>query len=336
MTAELVPLQPAPSGDEHLAELTRLWLDGRRSEHTRNAYRHDIASWLGWCHANHVHPVQAWPAHIMSWLADLAEGDPAVGRRPERGATRARRLGAVSGWYRWLIRHQAAERNPAMLERDERPVVDSRRAPALSTGQAEKLLAAADADTPRAAAVIYLMIYCGLRVGELIASNVADVGMDDGQMILHVRGKGGKGRTVRLNPVVLGRLDAYQQTRPDGDRLPVPAEQAGAGSDRPLVGTRYGNRLHRKQVVELLRRLARQAGLPVQLADSLNPHSTRATYATASIANGLDLRAVQQTMGHASPDTTSGYDRSAVTPDRDPAIRLLGIIRPPVRGDAAE
>lgn len=41
MTAELVPIELAPDGDARLAELTRLWLDGRRSEHTRRAYRLD-------------------------------------------------------------------------------------------------------------------------------------------------------------------------------------------------------------------------------------------------------------------------------------------------------
>lgn len=331
MTAELVPVQPAPTGDERLAELTRLWLAGRRSEHTRRAYRLDLASWLGWCSANDLHPADAWPAHIMSWLAELAEGDPTTGRKPERGATRARRLGAVSGWYRWLIRHEAAVRNPAALERDERPVLDRRRAPALSTEQAEKMLAAADKDTARAAAIVYLMTYTGLRVGELIAANAGDVGMDEGQMVLNVRGKGGKGRPVRLNPYVLDRLNRYAASRPDGSHLPVTADQAGAGKGRPLIATRYGNRVDRKEVVRLLRRLARLAGLPAQIADNLNPHTTRATYATSSIANKLDLRAVQQTMGHASPQTTAGYDRSDVTPDRDPAIRLLGIIRPPQR-----
>lgn len=331
MTADLVPIQPAPSGDEHLAELTRLWLAGRRTEHTRRAYRLDLSSWLGWCHANGVHPVEAWPAHILSWLAELAEGDPTTGRKPERGSTRARRLGAVSGWYRWLIRHQAAERNPAMLERNERPVLDKRQAPAFSPQQAEKMLAEADKDTPRAAAIVYLLTYTGLRVGELIAANVGDIGMTEGQMVLHVRGKGGKRRPVRLNPYVLDRLDRYAEVRPDSTNLPVTADQAGAGKDRPLIVTRYGSRLDRKEVVRLLRRLARQAGLPAQLVDNLTPHTTRATYATTAIGEGLDLRAVQITMGHASPQTTAGYDRSAVTPGRDPAIRLLDIIRPPQR-----
>lgn len=326
MTAELVPATPAPSGS-HLAKLTAMWLDTRKSTNTRDAYRRDLTSWLAWCRANDVDPTAAWPGHVLSWLSELADGDPVIGRAAEKGTTRARRLAAVSGWYRWLIRHEAAARNPAALDSTERPTLNPRRAPALSAEQAEKLLVAADADTPRAAAIVFLLTYTGLRVGELVAANTSDVSMTNGEMILHVRGKGDKERTVRLNPYVLDRLDRYGRDRPDGTVLP--ALTGEPGQDRPLIATYRGNRVDRKEVVRLLRRLARKAGLPAQIVTALTPHTTRATYATASIGNGLDLRAVQVTMGHASPSTTAGYDHSELTSARDPAIRLQSIIRPP-------
>ncbi len=335
MTADLVPAATSPYA--RAEALREEFLATRKDRvNTHDAYTRDLRSWLDWCIARNVDPLDAWPAHCARWQTELAQGDPATDRKAEAGTTRARRLGAVSAWYRWLIRHQAAPRNPALLEGAERPVRAPRRAPALSAEQAEKLLAAADTDTPRAAAIVFLMIYGGLRSGELIEANVGDIGMTDGELILNVRGKGGKTREVRVNPVVWQRLTAYLAARPDATALPVPAAEAGAGKDRPLIATYRGNRIDRKQIRLLLRRLATEAGLPEQVVDNLRPHSTRATYATRSIAAGLDVRAVQGTMGHASLDTTVGYDRSKVTPDRDPAIRLLSIIRPPDRTNPEE
>ncbi|MFB9852458.1 tyrosine-type recombinase/integrase [Micromonospora andamanensis] len=303
---------------DHLGRLVAAFLAGRRSRLTAEAYARDLTSWLGWCHTNAVDPLDAWPAHIQLWLTHLAE------QRREAGNTRARRLGAVSSWYGWLIRHQAAPRNPALLEREERPVRAPRKAPALSDQQTAALLAAADLDSRRAAAIVYLLLYTGIRVGELLGATTADLGEDRGHSVLHIRGKGGKLRVASLVPPVMLRLHAYLAERPDiaGTAL-VPAEQAGTGGPRPLVATANGRPLDRKEIRRLLRRLARKAGLPEVLADRISPHSARATFATSALDAGVPVRDVQYAMGHASPVTTEGYDRSTLSPDRSPAYRLL-------------
>jgi integrase/recombinase XerD len=319
MTSDLVPFAPG-GADDRIAELTGLWLAGRKSEHTRRAYVLDLRSWLGWCQANGVHALDAWPGHVMEWLAALAAGDPLTERRPESGSTRARRLGAVSGWYRWLIRHQAATRNPASLERNERPVLAPRRAPALSDDQTERLLTAADCDANlRTAAIVWLLLMTGIRVGELVAANVGDIGQDRGVTVLHIHGKGGKTRMVEIEPYTMHRVSTYLDGRADVDRRPVVAEQAGAGQARPLIATTRGGRIDRKEVRRLLLRLAKTAGLPVELVDRLTPHSTRATFVTTSIEGGVPIRDIQLAVGHASPVTTEGYDRSAWSPDRSPS-----------------
>lgn len=314
MTAALATVtEPA----EVVGRLVAAFLAGRRSKLTADTYRRDLTNWLTWCHTNGVDPLDAWPAHILMWLTALAE-------RGEAGTSRARRLGAVSSWYSWLIRHQAAPRNPALLEKDERPVRAPRKAPALSDQQTAALLAAADADSRRAAAIVYLLLYTGMRVGELLGATTADLGEDRGHSVLYIRGKGGKARVASLVPPVMLRLHAYLAERPDiaGTAL-VPAGQAGAGGPRPLVATARGNPLDRKEVRRLLRRLARKAGLPEVLADRISPHSTRATFVTSALDAGVPVRDVQHAAGHASPVTTEGYDRSKLSPDRSPAYKLL-------------
>lgn len=304
------------------ADILRRLVDGfveakrQKSEHTEDAYRRDLASWLGWCAANQVDPLKAWTAHVQFWLTALAD-------QGEAGTTRARRLGAVSSWYRWLVRHQFAAANPAHLESSERPPRTPRRAPALSDDQVAALFAAADADSVRAAAIVHLLLYTGIRVGEMIAANVADVGLDRGHPVLHVLGKGGKRRVVPLVPPVLDRLDAYLSARPDPTGELVPVGHAGAGTSRPLIATASGKRIDRKAVRLLLRRLARKADLPEALVSRLSPHAARATYATASLDDGVPVRDVQYALGHASPVTTEGYDRSQLSPERSPSYRLM-------------
>lgn len=310
---ELVPA-PGSAGDDtgRLNELTNSFLAGRKSSHTRQAYQRDLGSWLRWCADAGVYPTAAWPEHIMGWQAALAAGG-------EAGATRARRLSAVSSWYRWLIRHRAIDRNPAVLDRAERPVASPRRAPALSDAQVQRMLAAAAADRNlRTAAIVFLLLTTGIRVGELIAANVADLGLDRGVTVLQVRGKGSRDRPVEIEPNTLARIDAYLASRTDVERLPTLPGQS-RGGDRPLIVTATGRRMDRWAVRKLLLRLARQAGLPARLVDQLTPHSTRATQITASLESGVPLRDVQRNAGHASPITTELYDRSAWSPDRSPS-----------------
>ncbi len=324
MTAELVPAHPG-TGDERIGELTAQWLTTRKSQHTREAYRRDLASWLNWCRSVDLHPLEAWPGDILAWLTYLATGDPARNKAPEAGNTQDRRLGAVSSWYQWLVRHTVAHRNPAHIGTHERPVRAPRRAPALSDKQTEDLLAAADAyPNPRAAAIVWLMLTTGIRVGELIAANVGDIGQDRGVAVLHVRGKGGKTRMAEIEPSTYVRLHAYIGVRRDADLRPVPAAQAGAtsGNDRPLIATANGKRIDRKEVRLLLKRLAATAGLPDDLADRLTPHSTRATFITTSLEDGVPIRDVQYAAGHVSPVTTEAYDRSRWSPDRSPSRRV--------------
>lgn len=302
---------------------------------TGAAYRVDLASWLDWCAAAEVDPLQAWSHHVVSWHGELGE-------RGEAGTTRARRLGAVSAWYRWLLRHQAGgvQRNPAaQLDRGERPTRNPRGAPALSREHTEALLAEADAqatrtrrgrpDRGRAAAIVALLVYTGVRVSELCAARVCDVGIESGSTVLHVRaGKGGKRRVRPLPAPAFERLDRYQRQRPDQPAGTVAlAGQAGAGQDRPLIATATGRHLTRAEVRRLLKRLAADAGLPAALVDTISPHSTRTTFITDALDEGAPLDEVADAAGHAGVATTRGYDRRRRSLERDPAWRVAGRYR---------
>jgi integrase/recombinase XerD len=91
----------------------------------------------------------------------------------------------------------------------------------------------------------------------------------------------------------------------------------GMPAEGPLFATKTGARLDEPYIYVLVRRLARNAGIPS--ADDLSPHSLRHTFATDYLDAGGNLRDLQDAMGHADPRTTRRYDRSRHNLDRHPA-----------------
>ncbi|MGC9670946.1 tyrosine-type recombinase/integrase [Planosporangium sp. 12N6] len=312
--------------------LVRQWLVEYPSKHTRDAYRRDLAEWLSYCDNSGLEPVvDPTRTHVAAWLRLREE-------LRESNSTRARRLAAVSAWYRWLL--ATGHRNPeagnpatALDARNKPKMRPLTSAAALTRDEAERLLAAADADTGgaglRTPAIVALLLYCGLRVSELVHADLDQLGYDRGHRVLRFITKGGQPHVVPLPASVLRRLDPYLASRPDlaGDRLPT--HFAGVRPARPLFATVTGGRLDRGAVWRLLRRLAKRAGIKV----TMSPHVLRATCATLSRDAGAALDQVQELLGHSDPRVTAGYDRRAGRLDHSPALVLQRFLHDPA--DAA-
>jgi integrase len=161
--------------------------------------------------------------------------------------------------------------------------------------------------SPRSAALVTLLTFCGLRISEALGADLRDYGHDHGHRVLKVTRKGGKTARVPLAPPVVRALEAYL-----GDRTSGPIFTAGAD------GHRYGYQL----AYEQLRRLCRTAGLPA----GVTPHSLRHSYATESLRLGAALQDVQDALGHADPRTTRRYDRSRHNLDRSPNYLLASAL----------
>jgi integrase/recombinase XerD len=174
----------------------------------------------------------------------------------------------------------------------------------LSPGEVDALLAAAVADGARSRALMTVLADLGLRVGELIGLNCADVGLERGHRSVRFVGKGGRARRRVLTEAAGRALDDYLGGRVEG----------------PLFVTSSGGRLDRHAVFRLVRRLAREAG--IESWERLSPHSLRHAFATAARSYGVALEDVQDAMGHADPRTTRRYDRDRHNLDRDPAYML--------------
>ncbi|MEO3930970.1 tyrosine-type recombinase/integrase [Micromonosporaceae bacterium B7E4] len=304
---------PAP------ADFTEAWLRNRRlSEHTRAAYRRDIAGWLGWCGNRGLDPLGATFLDVNTYARELESSvDPRSGR-PLTAATVARKLSALSSWYTFLGKLGAVPVNP--VSGADRPRVDRDHSATvgLTSDEVDALLAAAEADTGPTAlrnrVVLALLADLGLRVGELVSLDLADLGQERGHRSVRFVGKGGRARRRALTPGSAYAVDAYLAAR--AIVLGRPVEQLTGA----LLVTATGNRLDRHAVFRLVRRLARVAGIPAW--ERLSPHSLRHAFATSARAEGVPLEDVQDAMGHADPRTTRRYDRDRHNLDRDPAYAI--------------
>lgn len=243
-------------------QVTEAWLANRRlSEHTRAAYRRDVAGWLGWCGERGVDPLRASFLDVNAYARGLEA-------RKLAPSTVARKLSGVSSWYDFLVKLRAVDGNP--VGGADRPYVsrDHSETVGLSPDEVDALLGVARQAGARHRAVVTLLADLGLRVGELVGLDVADVGVERGHRTVRFVGKGGRSRRRVLTVEAAAALDDYLVLR--------------GGEDGPLFMTSTGGRIDRHSVFRLIRRLAREAGIAA--ADRLSPHSLRHAFATAARA----------------------------------------------------
>jgi site-specific recombinase XerD len=305
-TTDMVPAGTTGHGDGgRLDELLVGWLNKQKSAATARAYGGDARAWLDWCAASGLDPLHVDDAHLNAWRHVLELAGSAA-------STRARKLSAVTSFYTWLRRRGVVTVDLADTDLIPRPTAGVSRTVGLTDVQAAALLAAADADSHHAAALIGVLLYLGPRVGELCRADTVDLYTDQSHRVLHLYGKGGKERRVPVPPPALARLDTHLQQRGDvtAAALPVLTGQAGARPRVPLLVTSTGRRLYQSYVWHNIRRLATAAGGDLaDLAPKLSPHSLRHTTITSALGHGVPLHRVQDLAGHASADTTRHYDR---------------------------
>ena len=307
----IVPTMPATLPAQGGADVVEAWLANRRlSAHTRAAYRRDLTGWLAWCAGRDLDPLRVSFLHVNAYARDLESTLDGRTGRPLAPATVARKLSAVSSWYAFLAKLRAVEGNPVAGADRPRVARDHSATVGLTTDEVAGLLAAAEADTgPTAArnrAVLALLADLGLRVGEVVGLDSADVGYERGHRSVRFLGKGGQPRRRALTPGTAAAIDAY---------LTVRGAEPG-----PLFVTAGGGRLDRHAVFRLVRRYARDAGIPAWA--KLSPHSLRHAFATTARDEGVPLEDVQDAMGHADPRTTRRYDRDRHNLDRDPSYAV--------------
>lgn len=297
--------------------LAEHWCTGLPAN-TARAYREAIRAWLLWCQAvRGIDSLRATFLDTEAYARHLHEAPSPRTGRPLSPTTIKARLSALASWYTRLSRLGLFDRaSPFAPGTLDRPVVDPDHSDTvgLSEAEATALLRAARTDRGRQAkrtrALIAVLLTCGARVAEIAAADADQLTTDAGHRVLPLVGKGGKTRPVVLAPWVARDLEEYLDGRTTG----------------PLFATTGGGRLDQGAIWHLIRRLARDAGLPA--ADRLSPHSLRHTAITLALDADASLRDVQDMAGHANPRTTRRYDRHRGRLDRSPTYRLAAALGP--------
>lgn len=263
------------------------------AENTRLAYGADLARFSSWLANQGVRrPDEVRGVDVARYLAAR------VGKVSAR--TRARNLAAIRMFFRFLVAEGRLDENP--VDAIDRPQVFRRLPGQLSPQEVERLLASPDPSTPlgcRDRALLEVLYATGARASEVSGLRPEDVDL----RIACARcfGKGSKERIVPLGSKAVAALNAWLLLRTSFVRRRAPA-------DRIFI-SRRGTPLSRRDIWSRVRYHARRAGLQGRVY----PHLLRHSFATHLLANGADLRYVQEFLGHASVSTTQIYthvDRS--------------------------
>jgi integrase/recombinase XerC len=247
-----------------------------------------------------------------------------MGHLHDRGLQKssiARKLASIRSFFKYCVREGRLENSPARLV--STPKLPKRLPRVLSaeemSGFLDNMVAAGEsavagkARRPGASAqesrllvkrdlALFELLYAsGLRVSELTGLNIADI--DRNEMMLRVLGKGNKERIVPFGSKAERAIAGYWEVRAGI------LEHAKGRTDAQAVFLNYsGTRLSPRSVNRILKKYAAL----VNINWSIHPHSLRHAFATHLLADGADLRAIQELLGHQSLSTTQRYTHATI------------------------
>jgi len=222
---------------------------------------------------------------FISWLNNLGM----------LGSTQARIISGLKAFFSYLLLEDIIENDP--MAHTESPKLIRKLPDTLNIHEINNLIDSIDASKPegmRNKAIVEVLYGCGLRVSELTELRLSNLYPQI--EFIKVIGKGNKERLVPVGGVALKLLDIYINQV----RVHVKIKK---GNEDFIFLNRFGARLSRITIFNLIKTLAIQAGIH----KTISPHTLRHSFATHLIEGGADLRAVQEMLGHSSITTTEIY-----------------------------
>jgi integrase/recombinase XerD len=263
------------------------------SHHTLSAYHTDLKLFHGYLKAERTFRRWADVARddIVAFVAHLKQ-------RRYASSTVTRRISAIRSFFSYLLREGKIDEDPS--EEVELPKVSRRLPRVLSPEEIDELLEQpARFDTPialRDRAMLELAYATGLRVSELVGLKLNDLNLATGDV--RCIGKGNRERILPLSATAVQALQEYLELgRP---RL------ARTAQEEFLFLNRRGRSITRQGFWLMLRKYSEEIGL-----FDITPHTLRHTFATHALQRKVDLRTVQEMLGHASIATTQIYTHLA-------------------------
>ncbi len=283
--------------DEYIAALTSKE-SGRRgtNQNTIVAYRNDLHQL---CTYLEQQALENWSQvtreHIAGYLLEMRED---LGYRP---TTIARKLAALKSFYRYMQSTGIIAINP--VEKLEAPRIQKELPHVLSAEQIGSLFRQVEVETlhgQRDLAMLHMLYATGMRVTELVSLNLDNLDVVRATVICPGRnGRNSRERVLPLSPIAFEATKHYLEAARPRMIVRHPEEQA-------LFVNHHGERLTRQGFWLIVKTYARQAGIT-----TITPHMLRHSFAILMLDGGMELRSVQELLGHAHISTTQVYSQLA-------------------------
>ena len=280
-----------------------------RNRGTREVYARSVGRFCCWCEQRGIGLEDVEPVVVAAYIEHLS----LQVSRP----TVKLHLAAIRMLFDYLVTGHIVAVNPAASVRGPKHVVRKGKTPVLTAEEARLLLDSIDTNTIaglRDRALIGLMVYSFARVSAAVGMNVEDYFPQGRRMWFRLHEKGGKRHEVPAHHNAEAYMDEY-----------VEAAGIGGGKRLPLYRTLDRRRsltdcrMHRSDVLRMVKRRARQAGLPM----STCCHTFRATGITAYLRSNGRLEHAQRIACHESARTTKLYDRTGDAISLDEIERIV-------------
>ena len=224
-----------------------------------------------------------------------------IDRKQFSKATLQRRYSALNQFFKYLIRQKNINKNPMLSMRRQKK--EFKLPKFLSVEEVEKILSVNNPENGtkqlRNRLILELLYSTGMRVSELcslpiksVCFNENDMDLDETYKFIVVKGKGQKERIVPLRKQIFPILSRY---------ISIAAKK---GQKYLFASTGKENHINRRTIENIIKESALKAGVN---PEKVSPHTMRHSFATHLLQKGLDIREIQELLGHASIDTTAIY-----------------------------
>lgn len=295
-SAKAIPTLFVNAGEPATYRFIEFFVATIHNPNTRLAYYRSVCRFCRWCTQRDIELTQLNPVLIASYVHEM---EPTVAP-----PTVKQHLAAIRMLFDYLVTGHILPTNPAAAVRGPKYVVKTGKTPVLTAAETRQLIDAIDVTTIvglRDRALIGVMVFSFARVSAVVGMNTEDYVQKGKRWWFRLHEKGGKVHEVPAHHKAEEYLDAYLAFTNIGDARKMPLFRS-VNRFRQLTA----RRLHRAEVWQMIKRRARQAGLP----ENVGCHTFRATGITTYLENGGTVERAQQIAAHESPRTTKLYDRT--------------------------
>ena len=261
------------------------------SGNTVAAYKQDIRAFGRFLNDNGIEDYKdATNTQVVAYLMELKQ----TGKSK---ATVNRKLASIRAFYRYLQNQGFVAQNPT--EGIKSPKISRKEISYLSIAEVEHLLEMPDDSIKglRDRAMLEVLYATGIRVSEIIELKVSDANLTMG--FVKCNGNHGRARIVPMGKPARRALKAYL----DKSRPELVKDQPEDGSDSPLFVNYMGEIFTRQGFWKILKQYGKDAGLE----DKLTPQTLRNSFAMHMVQNGIDMKSLQELMGHEDILATQVY-----------------------------